>query len=58
MNILIAIVSEAFGDIMTKPECSKNFMLVDLLIELETFMIWGRCRKPFDAYLVFAEQQE
>ena len=57
MNILIAIVIAAFSEVMGNPVSSANYIVVDLILDLEVILFWNRKRR-YDGYVVFAEEQE
>ena len=54
MNLLIAIISDTYANVMAKIDQASNAVLVDIILELETFVFWGRYSKAY-GYVIFAE---
>ena len=42
MNLLIAIISDAFTQVNEELQQKDNAALNDIILELETYMIWNR----------------
>jgi hypothetical protein len=55
MNLLIAIVSDAYCEIMENIQCASNSILTDKIHELEIFMFLNRSKEK-RGYLLFAQE--